>query len=374
MDVFENPDLVRQILPFTGRLPRHATVSRVFHDVSEALVPEQIEYMNRNYPLWNAQVDMFPENMRVDISREFGVRSRAWHIINEIALYHLQRAAINSDWDVFRAIVEYHKDNIYTVQAALYIAHINNRDDIGLQLFRLYGRQYPMSDAGYYGIVRYYRVLDNPIILDDRDFIGTFRYREGGAIYPQAIREKILTDQRVREFLGDDPIRLAILSGIMPPQFEILEPDDYRRLWIEHKSNTLTIPELIRVFTFKEVINRITDDDFRNEATERWKDDVIGIAKDTQFFNLYMIQEFDRFFSVPENHQYDDPIAFDVKPILLKGSRTVWEDLQQFIQVYPGGVVRLNSIIREPISRLVYLQRTGQPISVDAILNTLTQV
>lgn len=359
MDIFEpeNQDLLRNILSYTGRLPRYAAVSRLFYDISEALIPEQIEYMNRHYPLWNVTGQMI-EEIWYQYLEEW---EEPGEVVYNIALYHLQRAAINSDWDVFRTIVEYQYQNGYVdiPMHAMYIAHLNNNRDLALQLYRRYIKgQRDVRDYGEGGVILFYRLIDEPGVT--REYVEPAQTLfDMNILIPPSLYEAIGGTSRLRIVPREGRFSLTRLSD--EELFNIIYPTEYARLLIQYHAENPDVPEDLIRFTIRyDMIDKIEDPTLKADVFEDWIEETNDEIATTRFFNLYMIREVDKFFSDPNINR--QPTVDHVTPILLKGSNTIWN----YFTTLDDEMKK--QLLTNPAMKLAYLQKLSRPITLESVL------
>lgn len=361
MDPFTNPDLTRYILSYSDRLPKYAAVNSVFANVSEDIVREQVQYMDKYYPLWNISIADI-EQINPDVSR----------IIAEMRLakvidYHLQRAAINKDWDVFRVMVEYHfrnKEYPGLIDTAIHVAHLNGNRELAMRLYRQYRTDTRLQPVdGIRGATLYYALINNPSFAEK--LINTPRripYYINNLI-PPVLREIARGDTPLSERLRQkvDQEDFPVLSNNFESElFEDLVADEYLRLMMQYVAANPDIPYDQLIFSFQyDVINNIQDPAKRAEIRRDWISDIDNYLYEAEdvYYNAYMINELNALLSKPSLTTLRDKLV--ETPILLKGSSEVWKSYENLI--------RIGQADPSLAMKIAYLQRIGQPVTLESL-------
>lgn len=322
--------------------------------------------MNRHYPLWNVTAQQLQ-------MAKTGIQSRAVprdietqldYIIN----YHLQRAAINSDWDVFRIIVEHHR-RYHTqgaprlISDAMYIAHLNGNRDLAMYLYRQYGKKvYSIDTKGHAGIISYYMIEDNPGKVNELISMQRIHAQWQDIISP-TLADNIKRDPSLigRFQKREDYI---VISGIFPTdeQLRRITYDPLIRLMLRYKSQHPSIPYDLLIFIFRyDVINKIEDPTRKAIIEGQWMRFMANYIHTIPFFNLYMIRELDKLLA-DANFQAD-LFPYMRKPILMKGSNMLWNKFMEMDRHQKIPILGIFAI------KIVYLQRMNRPVTPESIIS-----
>ena len=122
-------DELYSILRYTGIVPRYRRVNKIFTSASQQAYSSKIikEYMDKEYPLWDREVEIFDG----DIPRE-----TIMYLVYDIALFHMNRAMLRDEWNIFLIILDHYGIDI--VPQALFMTHMANRFDISDMIIKKY--------------------------------------------------------------------------------------------------------------------------------------------------------------------------------------------------------------------------------------------
>lgn len=318
--------------------------------------------MNRHYPLWNVTARELFQVLR-------GQRLLAAYEdqVGSIILYHLQRAAINSDWEVFRIMVEHRmRTNITSEIAgeAVYIAHLNGNYGLAQQLFLLYSRRiYATDPKGYLGIIRYYTLRNYPhrvAQIFDQDISMWYQTN----MIPPILREYVINNPSARRKIRGYENYVAI-SGIISPDSEMQQEitSVFKREMLKYRAAHPDIPYDLLLFTFKsDVIDQTADQNKREILEREWMLIMSAEVLSIKYYNIRMIRSLNTLISNPNFPLFRRMGELVKKPILLKGSQAVWNIFRDL----PDKQKR--EILDSVAVRIAYLQRLNRPVSMSTLI------
>jgi hypothetical protein len=151
MNIFENPDLVTQVVDYLGGIPGYGSINTTMNKIAMERLDQYLKQLNTKYPLWD-----------ITVGEEEGVTSKH---VQDVALYHLNVATLEGDYDAVRAIAEFHKSDPQILIDAINLLFVNGNTSLSLQLYRLYRSLIP-DNVGF-SIIDYYDSIERGYDVDE---------------------------------------------------------------------------------------------------------------------------------------------------------------------------------------------------------------